>query len=201
MEGFYMIYGYARISTKKQIKGNSLEEQQDLLTKSGCSEVVVEQYTGKTTDRPLFTSLVDKLKEGDALIVTKLDRLARSTQEGLSIVQTLVDKGVKLVILNMGTFDNTPTGRLTLTVFLAFAQFERDMIIERTHAGKEIAKTKAGFRDGRPPKYTQAQMDMALDLLKKHSYTQVAEMTQISKATLAREVRKRKATLMMEGSE
>lgn len=188
-----MIYGYARISTKKQIKGNSLEEQEEELLKNGCQNVIKEQYTGKTTNRPLFNKLIDKLSPGDTLIVTKLDRLARSTQEGLSIVQTLIDKGVKLMILNMGTFDNTPSGRLSLTIFLAFAQFERDMIIERTQAGKEIAKNKDGFKDGRPPKYTDTQLSMALDLLKDHSYTQVEKLTQISVATLCRAKRKRQA--------
>lgn len=188
-----MIYGYARISTKKQIKGNSLEDQEILLKRNNCNEIYQEQYTGKTTDRPILNSLISKLKAGDTLMVTKLDRLARSTQEGLAIVQDLIKKDVKLVILNMGTFDNTPTGRLSLTMFLAFAQFERDMIIERTQAGKEVAKTKEGFTEGRPKKYTETQLNMAIELLRDYSYTQVEEMTQISKSTLAREVRKRKA--------
>ncbi|MBZ9635602.1 recombinase family protein [Clostridium sp. FP1] len=188
-----MIYGYARISTWKQIQGNSLEDQVSMLNKNGCTKIIQEQFTGKTTDRPLFNKLVDKLNDNDSLMVCKLDRLARSTTEGLQIVQTLVDKGVKLVILNMGTFDNTPSGRLSLTMFLAFAQFERDMIIERTQAGKEVAKTKAGFKDGRPKLYTDVQLNMALDLLKENSYKQVATMTKISEATLVRAMRKRKA--------
>lgn len=188
-----MIYGYARISTKKQLKGNSLEDQDIELKKHGCNEIYSEQYTGKIKDRPIFNIIMSKLKENDTLIVTKLDRLARSTQEGLEIVQTLINKGVKLVILNMGTFDNTPTGRLSLTIFLAFAQFERDMIIERTQAGKEIAKTKAGYKEGRPKSYTDTQLNMALDLLGEHSYTDVERMTKISKSTLIRAMRERKA--------
>lgn len=187
-----MIYGYARISSKKQLMGNSLEDQEKDLRKHGCEEIHTEQFTGTTKNRPVFNIIMSKLKENDTLIVTKLDRLARSTQEGLEIVQTLINKGVKLIILNMGTFDNTPTGRLSLTIFLAFAQFERDMIIERTQAGKEIAKTKAGYKEGRPKAYTDTQLNMALDLLSEYSYTQVERMTRISKSTLIRAMRNRK---------
>lgn len=193
-----MIYGYARISTKKQLKGNSLEDQEIDLKKHGCQEIYTEQYTGTTKNRPIFNTVMSKLQDNDTLIVTKLDRLARSTQEGLEIVQTLINKGVKLIILNMGTFDNTPTGRLSLTIFLAFAQFERDMIIERTQAGKEIAKTKAGYKEGRPKAYTETQLNMALDLLEGHSYTEVERMTKISKSTLIRAMRERKATKQLE---
>lgn len=187
------IYGYARVSTVGQVKdGNSLEYQENKLIEAGAQEVVKEGYTGTKVDRPLFSKLIDKLETGDTLIVTKLDRFARNTREGLEVIQTLVDKGVTFKILNMGTFDNSPQGKMSITMFLAFAEFEREMIIQRTQEGKAIARTKDGFKEGRPQKYTKFQLDHAMDLLKKYSYTQVEEMTKISKSTLTREARKRK---------
>ena len=181
-----MIYGYARISTVSQITGNSLEDQTNILTSKGCNEIIVEQYTGKTTDRPKLNNLLSKLKDGDTLMVTKLDRLARSVKEGNEVIQSLISKGVTVTIDNMGTISNKPMDKLMVTMLLAFAEFERTMIIERTQAGREIARTKEGYRDGRPLLYNEHQLQHARDLLKEHSYTKVAEMTGISKSTLIR---------------
>lgn len=187
------IYGYARVSTISQVKeGNSLEYQEIELKKAGAQEVIKEGYTGTKKDRPLFSKLIKELREGDTLIVTKLDRFARNTKEGLEVIQEFMDKGVTFKILNMGTFDNSPQGRMSVTMFLAFAEFERDMIVQRTQEGKAIARTKDGFKEGRPAKYTKAQLDHAMELLNEYSYTQVEEMTQISKSTLTREARKRR---------
>ena len=146
-----MIYGYARVSTAGQAaSGNSLADQQEQLTKAGCQEIIVEQYTGSTTHRPAFIQLLDKLQPDDTLVVTKLDRIARNAGEGINLINDLMKKGIKVHILNIGLLDNTPTGKLIANIMLAFAQFERDMIIERTQAGKAIAKQKADFVDGRP---------------------------------------------------
>ena len=100
-----------------------------------------------------------------------------------------MDKDVRIHILNMGLIDTTPMGRLIVTNLLAFAEFERAMIIERTQGGKAIAKTKAGFKEGRPKKYTPEQLKLAMELLKNNSYKQVESMTGISKSTLIREKR------------
>lgn len=99
-------------------------------------------------------------------------------------------KRVKIHILNMGLIEDTPMGRLIVTNLLAFAEFERAMIIERTQGGKAIARQRAGFREGRPPKYNKKKLGHALELLEDHSYRQVEEMTGISKSTLVREKRK-----------
>ena len=147
-----MIYGYMRVSTAAQSKGNSLEEQERLLRKNGATELYQDAFTGTRTDRPNFTILLNKLQEGDTLVITKLDRFARNTAEGLNVIQHLLERGVKVNILNMGTIDTTPTGKLILTVMLAFAEFERDMIVQRTTEGKAIARTKDNFVEGRPPK-------------------------------------------------
>lgn len=146
-----MIYGYARVSTAGQAtNGNSLEEQIKQLKERGATEIITEQYTGKTTDRPKFNELISRLDAGDTLMVTKLDRFARSVVQGLKTVQELINKGITIHVLNMGILDNSPINKMTMTMFLAFAEFERAMIVERTQAGKEVAKTKAGYKEGRP---------------------------------------------------
>lgn len=103
-----MIYGYARISTKKQLLGNSLEEQKHKLLEAGAEIIVTEQYSGKTTDRPLLTELLQKLESGDTLVATKLDRLARSVEEGTRLMRELVQRNVKVNILNIGIIDTSP---------------------------------------------------------------------------------------------
>lgn len=183
-----MIYGYARVSTVGQsINGSSLEEQVAALTEYGCNQIITEAYTGKTVDRPQFTALLSKLQSGDTLVVTKLDRFARSTVEGVQTIRELFARDVKVHILNIGLIENTLSGNLILTVFLAFAEFERGMILERTQNGKALAKMQPGFREGRPPKYKPAQINHALELLGNGlSYRQVENVTGISKSTLVR---------------
>lgn len=181
-----MIYGYARVSTKKQVEGNSLEEQVSKLQQEGCVEIVMEQHTGSSIHRPQFELLLQKLQGGDKLVVTKLDRFARNVTEGIEVVRQLFSKGVKVHVLNVGLLEDTAMGNFFLTTLLAVAELERNMIIERTQAGKEIAKTKNGFRDGRPPKYTEYQLKNAIQLLRQHSYSEVERMTGISKSTLIR---------------
>ena len=98
-----MIYGYARISAKVQLKGNSLEEQKNELRKNGCQVIVEEQFTGKTTARPKFEDLIlNQLKPGDTLVVTRLDRLARNVTEGVSTIRGLFAKNVRVHVLNVG---------------------------------------------------------------------------------------------------
>lgn len=190
-----MIYGYARVSTKGQAKnGNSLEEQEQALKSSGCTEIVVEQFTGTKMDRPKFDSLIDSLKAGDTLKVTKMDRFARTAGEGSILVKSLMGRGVTVHILNMGLIDNTPTGRLVMNVLLSFAEFERDMIVERTRAGKAIAKTKAGYHEGRPMT-DKARLDLAVSLIEKgESYKRVCDMVKLSKSTVIRAVRRYRLT-------
>lgn len=188
-----MIYGYARVSTKKQLHGNSVEDQVSLLKAEGCEIIIQEQYTGSTTDRPQFDALLNKLQTGDRLVVTKLDRLARNVVEGIEVVKKMFAKEVKVHVLNIGLLENTAMGNFFLTTLLAVAELERNMIVERTQAGKEIAKTKKGFKDGRPDKYTNAQMNHALELLGNHSYNEVERRTGISKSTLIRHRRKQQA--------
>lgn len=148
-----MLYGYARVSTRGQQRdGNGLEAQRAQLEAVGCSEVAEEAYTGTTTDRPVLDALLARLTEGDTLVVCKLDRIARSTVEGCSLVRSLTDRGVAVRVLNMGTLDSTPVGRMMVAVMFAMAEFERDMIVQRTQEGREVARAKPGYREGRPRK-------------------------------------------------
>ncbi len=186
-----MIYGYARVSTYGQVKGNSLEEQRAELQKNGCEVIVEEQYTGATTARPKFEELLNRLTKGDKLIVCKLDRFARSLAEGLDTIQSLFNKGVCVHVLNMGLLEDTPTGRLIFRILLLVAEFEKDMILERTSAGKQIARTRDGYKEGRPP-VSRERIAHAMELLRSHTYREVVAMTNISKATLQRYKRKEK---------
>ena len=143
--------------------------------------------------RPKFNAMLEKLQPGDTLIVTKFDRFARTASEGATLIKELVERGIIVNIANMGVAQNTPTGKLMVQILLAFAEHERDMIVERTQAGKAIARQKPGYREGRPLKYSKAQIEHALSLLTDHSYNPVSEMTGISKSTLLRAKRRAQA--------
>lgn len=189
-----MIYGYARVSTSAQAKdGNSLEDQKQKLIAAGASEIIEEHYTGTTTNRPELSKLIEKLKDGDTIVVTKLDRFARSAGQGVQLIQELIGRGVSVNVLNMGLMDNKPASKLMITMMLAFAEFERDMIVERTQEGKRIAKGRSGFKEGRP-RLSKTQTDYAMELLARGmSYKEVSEKLGISKSTLVRRRRERKA--------
>lgn len=146
-----MIYGYARVSTKGQARdGNSLEAQTQLLKDAGAKQIFYDSFTGTKVQRPEFDKLTSNLSSGDTLIVTKLDRFARSASQGSQMIESLINRGVTVHILNLGVMDNTPTGKLIRNVMLSFAEFERDMIVERTQEGKAIAREKGVRVDGRP---------------------------------------------------
>ena len=195
------IYGYARVSTYGQAAhGNSLEEQKRQLRKAGAEEIFSDVFTGRTTDRPKLQKLVSRLNEGDTLIVTKLDRLGRSVAQASALITKLIDAGITVNVLNVGVLSNDSVSTLLRNILLSFAQFERDMIVERTQEGRAIARQKDGYREGRPKKYSRAQVEHAMELLYDHSYKQVVEMTGISRATLAREKQRRTAMAENAGS-
>lgn len=191
-----MIYGYARVSTSGQAKdGNSLENQRKKLIAAGAREIVEENFTGTTTNRPAFSKLIEQLKPGDTLVVTKLDRFARSAGQGAELISKLISKGISVHVLNMGLIDNRPANKLMITMMLAFAEFERDMIVERTQEGKRLAKQKADFKEGRP-RISKKQTDHAMSLLNNGmSYKQVVDVTGISKSTLIRRRRENRLAL------
>lgn len=189
------IVGYCRVSTKKQLlEGNGLEAQEkEILERYNNAIIYKEQFTGSVIERPVLNEVLSELQSGDMLVVTKLDRLARNTVEGIEIVQELFKKEVAVHVLNIGLLENTSMGKFFLTTLLAVAEMERNTIIERTQSGREIARTKRGYREGRPKKYEKEQLNHAMELLDTHSYSQVEKLTGISISTLTREKRKRKA--------
>lgn len=185
-----MKYGYTRISTLKQEKNTSTDSQKaQILERYPDAEIVSETYSG-AEKRVQFEAVIEKMQPGDMLICTKLDRFCRSTKEGLQYIDILLDKGCSIHILNMGLIENTPMGRLIVTHILAFAEFERALIIERTQDGRKRARQHPDYRDGRKPKYTKIQLDHAVSLLEHYSYKQVESMTGISESTILRHKRK-----------
>ena len=205
---FFMIFGYARVSTPGQARdGNGLEVQERELKLAGASVIYKDSFTGHSMDRPEFDKLntllseramqreEGKQDETDTLVVTKLDRIARTAIEGSRYLDELLSKGISVNVLNMGLLNNTASGKLIRHVMFAFAEFERDLIIQRTQEGKAVARTKPGYRDGRPRKFTKEQLDHAMELLDSgYSYSQTERRTKISISTLTRERRKRRST-------
>ena len=137
--------------------------------------------------------MLSKLEEGDKLVVTKLDRLARNTKEGIEIIEGCL-KRCEGSCVECGFTRKYNNGTFLLQTLLAVAEMERNLIIERTQEGKAIAKQQEGFREGRPNKYTKKQLDHAIQMLGDHSFKQVAEITGISMSTLKRESKSGKRT-------
>jgi DNA invertase Pin-like site-specific DNA recombinase len=190
----HMKFGYIRVSTRKQARdGNSLEAQREALTAAGAEKIYTDAFTGTRMERPEWDKLRAQLRRGDVLIVTKLDRLARSVSQASGLITDMIDEGVTIHVLNLGVLSNDSVNTLLRNVLLSFAQFERDMIVQRTQEGKAVARaTDPDFREGRPPKFDTEQLDHAMELLENHSYTQVVKLTGISKSTLIRERKRRK---------
>jgi DNA invertase Pin-like site-specific DNA recombinase len=182
-----MVYGYAMVSTKGQAKdGNSLDVQKSKLKENGAERIYTDSFTGTKMERPALEELLGVITDGDTLVVTKLDRFARSVSQASELITSLVDRGIRVNVLNLGVLDNSSVSTLMRNILLSFAQFERDMIVERTQEGKAIAKQKPDFKEGRPKVYGKKQIEHALMLLQTNSYKQVEEITGISKSTLIR---------------
>ena len=149
-----MIYGYARVSTDKQnLYGNSMVDQVTVLEQNGAMEIYKDKYTGTKMHRPEFDKLMGMLQDGDTLIVTKLDRLGRSAEGIIGLIKALLARNITVKVLNMGTIENNPVGRLIVTFLAGFAEFERDLIVERTMAGRAYKRaTDPNYREGRKVK-------------------------------------------------
>ena len=154
-------YGYARVSSRGQAAyGNGLDAQRDALADAGAERIYEDVWTGTTMERPRWDELMDAMQAGDTLVVTKLDRIARTAIGGIEAVRALVDRGVSVRILNMGLVEDTPVGRLMLTVMFGMAEFERDVIAERMAEGKAVARQREGYREGRRPTYEDGDRDV-----------------------------------------
>lgn len=187
-----MKYGYARVSTQLQAReGNSLEKQERDLRAAGAEKIYSDTFTGKKMERPELQKLLKVIQPGDTLIVTKLDRFARTIGSASELITDLIDKGITVQVLNIGILDNSSVSTLFRNMLLSFAQFERDMIVERTQEGRAIARQKDGYREGRKKKFTEKQLNHAMSMLEENSYNEVAAATGISKSSLIREHKRR----------
>lgn len=178
-----MIIGYARVSTLDQ----NLELQRDALEKAGCERVFEDHVSGASSGRPGWAQAQAALREGDTLVVWRLDRLGRSLKHLIDTVNELHARGLGFKSLNESLDTTTPGGRLVFHLFGALAEFERELIRERTRAGLVAARAR-GRKGGRPRKLTPRQVASAVTLLKdvKHSVTGVAEILGVSRSTLYR---------------
>ncbi len=181
-----MKYGYIWVSIKQQ----ELDVQQEQLRRMGCEIIYCETMSCSKIVRQEFQKLLSEIQSGDTLVVTKLNSLGRSIREALSIIEALFQKGININILNLGIIEDTPTGKLILITCSAFADFEACLTSERMAEGKFLARKRPGYKEGRPKKYADDQLDLAMKELKEHSYSQVAKSTGISKSTLVRYRRK-----------
>lgn len=143
--------GYARVSTT----GQSLDTQLEAL--SGCEKIFREKISGAKDDRPELQAMLEFVREGDTVQVTKLDRLARNTRHLLEVSEYLQSKGVALNILNIGINTATPTGKLMLTMIGAIATFEREMMLERQAEGIALAKLKGKYKGRKPTARSKAK--------------------------------------------
>lgn len=173
------LVGYARVSTG----GQSLEVQLRALAE--CNKVFQEKVSGASDDRPQLTLLLDYVKEGDVVMVTKLDRLARNTRHLLEISELLQHKQVALRILNLGIDTSTPTGKLMLTMIGAIATFERELMLERQAEGIELAKRRGVYKGRKPTAMAKGNEVLAL-IAKGLPRTEIAKRTGISVSSVQR---------------
>jgi DNA invertase Pin-like site-specific DNA recombinase len=179
-----MKIGYARVSTKDQ----NLDLQIDALKKAGADEIHTEIVSGAKTERPVLAETLRQLRSGDVLVIWKLDRLGRSLRHLIELVPMLIEKGVGLLSLHDHIDTTTPHGRLTFNIFASLAEFERDIIRERTQAGLTAARAR-GRHGGRPPGLSEQaeQTACAAETLYREgklSVIKIAGKLHISKSTL-----------------
>lgn len=191
---FIMKYGYARVSSN----GQHLDAQIKQLEENACDKIFKEKVSGRQkNNRVEFQKLLDTVQANDTIVVTKLDRFARSTKDALSTIEMLNEKEVNLIVLNMGgdkVDTSSAIGKLMITVLSGIAEFEADMIKERQIEGIELAKQRGVYK-GRPTKYTSKHKGLqhAVELYKnrdinKLTVNEISEITNVSRATLYRNI-------------
>lgn len=182
-----MIIGYARVSTQDQ---NS-EFQVDALEKVGCEQVFQEKFTGKLRERPELSLCLRTLRKGDVLVVWKLDRLARSLKDLVEIVQDLNDREIGFKSLTEAIDTTSSGGRLVFHIFGALAEFEHDLIRERTKAGIQAARAR-GRKGGRKPSMSDSDVRKAAAMLSdpQITKTEVAAHFSVTRTTLNASLRR-----------
>ncbi len=178
--------GYARVSTLEQ----NLDRQLDLLKAQGVEKVYTEKMTGTKRERPELNKLLDRIEAGDTVVIESLSRLGRSTKDLIELVELFHKKNVQLVSLKEQIDTSTSTGKLLFTIMSALAQFERDVIADRTREGLKAARARGHF--GGRPKTDSKKLAQAVKLYDagQHTVRQIEELTGVKKSTLYRAVRR-----------
>ena len=176
-----MLIGYARVSTHDQ----NLDLQKDALEKAGCEKIHVEKASGKSSNRPELGKVMDYLREGDTLVVWRLDRLGRSMKHLIELVTEMEERGIGFRSLTEAMDTTTSGGKLIFHIFGALAEFERNLIQERTQAGLAAARAR-GRKGGRPPALDESKRKMAIKLYnsREHSVEEICQTMGISRPTL-----------------
>lgn len=183
-----MKIGYARVSTEDQ----HLDRQIEALKNYGAEKIYTEKMTGTKADRPELNKMIEHLREGDIIVIESLSRLGRSTKNLIELMERFNSLGVNVVSLKENIDTTTATGKLMFTMISAFAQFERDIIAERTKEGLKSARAR-GKVGGRKKK-DSSKVETALTLYdsQRYSVSEIENMTGVSKATLYRRLKDRK---------
>ncbi len=176
-----MLIGYARVSTHEQ----NLDLQKDALKQAGCEKIYSDKISGSATDRPQLQRAFEHLREGDTLVVWRLDRLGRSLRHLIELVGQLQEREVGFKSLQESMDTSSSSGKLIFHVFGALAEFERNLIGERTLAGLAAARAR-GRKGGRPKKLDEKKRKHAIELYneRKHSVSEICEIVGVSKPTL-----------------
>ena len=179
------VFGYARVSTEQQ----NLDRQLDMLQKYGVDFIYNEKMTGTKRNRPELEKLLERLTEGDTVVVESLSRLGRSTKDLIWLMETFNSKGVNLVSLKESIDTTTSTGKLLFTLMSAIAQFERDLIADRTREGLNSARARG--RKGGRPRTDSEKLRKAIKLYntRQYSLAEIEDMTGVKRSTLYRGIR------------
>lgn len=177
-----MVYGYARVSTRQQ----DLSRQLDLLDRYECNKIYTEKISGVRANRPELNKLKKRVKENDKIIIESFSRLGRSTKDLIDLVYFFEKKGVKVISIKENFDTQTPQGKLMMTVFQAFSQFERDIIVERTKEGLESARARGNI--GGRPRIDPALIQHALNLYQKEgkAVVDICAQTGLKRSTFYR---------------
>ena len=177
-----MVYGYARVSTRQQ----DLSRQLDLLDRYECNKIYTEKISGVRANRPELNKLKKRVKENDNIIIESFSRLGRSTKDLIDLVYFFEKKGVKVISIKENFDTQTPQGKLMMTVFQAFSQFERDIIVERTKEGLESARARGNI--GGRPRIDPALIQHALHLYQKEgkAVVDICAQTGLKRSTFYR---------------
>ena len=185
-----MNLGYARVSTQEQ----NLDMQLDALEGFGCDKIFQEKVSGVSKEKPELQELLKMAREGDTVVVWKLDRLGRTTRQLVELVDDLGKSNINFVSINENIDTTSKVGKLIFTIFSALAEMEREILIERTKAGLEAARARG--RVGGRPRKNQKKVELALQMYESGDYyiKQIEEATGVSKATIYRYLKKQKSS-------